>query len=189
MQTLKERAEKLADDLRFGHYNMATAIAMIRELAGSLNTRPAAPVEGLETVAYQYKIPRNGHWDNLPSDWTADECKAYGKYETRELVTLTQAEAIIAAKDESIKDAKLSRDDWKKLAIDLGADNAALTARVKELELIRDSHSRDTLQALLEKQALETQLTAARKALDIIFTNPRSDCAIRAARATLEAKP
>lgn len=109
------------------------------------NTRPSAPVEGLETVAYQYQIPRNGHWDNLPSDWTADECKAYDKKETRELVTRSQAEAIIAAKD-----AEIER--WHKKAMDAGVivhsdgttshpmrkerddlevDNVALTAKLE----------------------------------------------------------
>lgn len=46
------------------------------------------------------------------------------------------------------------------------SNNAAQAARVKELQLIRDSHSQDTLQALLEKQALEAKLAAAEKALE-----------------------
>lgn len=69
------------------------------------NTRPApaATDTGLVTVAYQYKIPRNGHWDNLPSDWTADECKAYDKQETRELVTRSQAVELLAGRDTVIE--------------------------------------------------------------------------------------
>lgn len=48
----------------------------------------------------------------------------------------SQAEELLAVKDESVRDAKQSRDDWKKLAKDLQADNAAQAARVKELEQI-----------------------------------------------------
>lgn len=53
------------------------------------------------------------------------------------------------------------------------ADNAVLTARVKELELIRDSHSQDTLQALQGQQALETQLAAAREGVKYALANLR----------------
>ncbi|WP_435654978.1 DUF3850 domain-containing protein [Brucella pituitosa] len=136
-------------------------------------TSPAAPVEGLETVAYQYQIPRNGHWDNLPSDWTADECKAYDKKETRELVTRSQAETIIA----DLHAAIVVKDHGLKL---LEADNAALTAWVKELEHALTEKRRDRIgdsekggaylcraeNAEAKAEALETQLSAARKALE-----------------------
>lgn len=48
----------------------------------------------------------------------------------------------------------------------LDRGRTGLRARIAELELIRDSHSRDTLQALLEKQAHKAQLATYREALE-----------------------
>lgn len=60
------------------------------------DTRPAAPVEGLETVTYRgkYIADDNGAWDHYPS---ADVSFDPDKYEQEALVTRSQAEAIIAA--------------------------------------------------------------------------------------------
>ncbi len=126
------------------------------------NTRHAAPVEGLETVGY------------VTPEWISNRCLSHTiNYEpspawTEAVVTRSQAEAIIAAERERA-DAVHKADAKAFLSMNsryekAEADNAALAARVKELELIRDSHSQDTLQALLEKQAIEAQLSAARKA-------------------------
>ncbi|MCD4512526.1 hypothetical protein LQT97_14965 [Brucella pseudogrignonensis] len=70
--------------------------------------------------------------------------------------------------------AAISRRDWHAVEVaanrlrdaNLEADNAAKDARVKELELIRDSYAQDTLQAIFKQNDLETQLAAARKALE-----------------------
>ncbi|KAB2728213.1 hypothetical protein [Brucella anthropi] len=83
---------------------------------------------------------------------------------------IAQAEELLAAKDESIKDAKLSRDDWKKLAKDLQADNAALTARIKELEadVKREAQSsthnaQDCLDEQLRAEVMEAERADAEK--------------------------
>lgn len=149
-----------------------------------LRAATVALVEGLETVQYECN-EGDGWWDCGKS--RHDHEQKHG-IPTRDLVTRSQAEAIIAAeirRERDLAAKQLSEvvdrmsDDYLALKAELDqavgvindrsyeyealqANNAALTARVKELELIRDSHSRDTLQALLEKQALETQLAAAK---------------------------
>lgn len=80
--------------------------------AVSAFTRPAAPVNGLETVETQMRCllqTGNHQWRNprLPNELSF--IKANGKdetgipYEIRELVTRSQTEAIIAAKDKQIE--------------------------------------------------------------------------------------
>lgn len=91
----------------------------VKYVRQDLNTSPAAPVAGLETVGYRYR-----HVDYV--SWIYGESKfPRANVHNEELVTRPQAEAIIAAKD---------------------ADNAALTARVKELEAVYER---------LEQQALK----------------------------------
>lgn len=184
------------------------------------NTRPAAPVEGLETVG-------NGVFSEgemigfvgLGFEFNPDDDRP-----REPLVKRSQAEAIIAAKDREIALAKSDRDEWGKIAYaggyyqaecdlpehetaaealseyrQLKADNAALTVRVKELEdyareatkaitglsgggsenfgkAIGDLYPadlpfcleriRDRYVSKVELKRLETQLTAAKKALD-----------------------
>lgn len=151
-------------------------------IAKALNTRPTAPVEGLDTVEYQV-YDAYGRWQSVRK--FVFDLKVNADH--RELVTRSQAEAIIAAKDEAVKDAKQSRDDWKKLAKDLQADNAELTARVKELEhseLVKgvntqyanalaylemtenDDPEEFAKRIWDEREALETQLAAANKRAD-----------------------
>ena len=156
-------------------------------------TRPAAPVEGLETVGYvttsptgaevfQRKplVPGHGQFgykqDAVVTRSQADELLAAERAETMRQVKhwselykqqhyrAEKAEAIIAAERAEKEEAEDGCLAAVLLLEGLKSENAALSARVEELELIRDSHSQDTLQALLEKQALETQLAAARKA-------------------------
>ena len=89
---------------------------------GYVVTRPAAPVEGLETVAYisEYGVVVNS------TDYIKNK-------NCNPLVTRSQAEAIIAAERAMRKTAEgrlaQSQDDLKQSR----ANNAALTARVKEL--------------------------------------------------------
>ena len=173
------------------------------------NTRPAAPVGGLETVGYQIKPKPTDQWvkDWFPSDPApTDGAK-------RELVTRSQAEAIIAAKDAEIKQLKADlqshidgttalvdeKIDAEFKAVALQADNAALTARVKELEA--DVAKREEHRGKLMKgyRGLETQLAATKKALTEIDNLDQAmghelkldDAfeAVRIARAALEAKP
>ena len=232
---------------------------------GYVVTRPAAPVEGLETARREYRWGGDKNW------------KAYGPIftmpdmEVRELVTRSQAEAIIAAEwaeKEAWKNASIELDkaqeaieadnaakveqerlrfegdldkwmkiigagitgyqpeayalmdlachDFVKLRSEIAAiagqldceadgdsilniiredkaDNASLTGRVKELDQSRaeilNQQDKGWRELQNRTEALETQLAAARKALEFIVKYPRSESAIIAARAALEAKP
>ncbi|WP_455296416.1 hypothetical protein [Brucella pituitosa] len=147
----------------------------VKYVRNDLNTRLAAPVEGLEVVAYQYKL--NDAW--YLSD--APETLRKAGYELRELVTRENAEAVIA--NVEAEKAKAIREAGKHFAKTcmmaeeietLQADNAVLTARVKELEI--DLGARQAQISFLElrwkeAEALETQLAAAKKALEW-YANP-----------------
>jgi|GEM_PF-6022199 len=170
-------------------------------------SRPAAPVEGLETVAYgNFKSDGKlvGLCEELNPNWTG----------SKELVTRSQAEAIIAAeranliKEEADHTRSLEErdryhdvadklaqaiadryqadigehsninDPWQNALNLIQADNAALTARVKDLAEDRDSWrrvsdrlERDSIRQASEKEALETQLAAAKLALQPFATD------------------
>jgi len=94
---------------------------------GAFKTPPVALVEGLEVVGIQHMRSVDGKWHYGEAE--------YANQDERELVTRSQAEAIIVAE-------RADKKIWmEKAAIEaervtkLEADNAALTARVKELEL------------------------------------------------------
>jgi len=110
---------------------------------------PAATDTGLETVAWQDFVPSTGWVASSPSSIAKDK---------RELVTRPQAEELLAAKDKQMALAETSmlemHQELNKLEADNAAlihdlnrikdhetelvnDNAALTARVKELEAER----------------------------------------------------
>jgi hypothetical protein len=229
-------------------------------------TRPIAPVDGLETVAWRFRDLWEGghkHWKFTERHYKLEDT------EFQELVTRSQAEAIIAAKDaEWQAAAKLGSEVNRNLANrvnalqadnaavtaqrdalieaglkccngtpnpelprfdlalsfinstsaarkaadivwqDLKADNAALSARVKELQADRDSWrrvserlERDSVRQASEMGCLSTKLAAAKKALEF-YADVRkypapltggmgelwSDCGA-IARAALEAKP
>ncbi len=147
------------------------------------NTRPAPPVEGLETVLWGNTRSLSKPHD--PIVWER-MCASYPRpYYTVELVTRSQAEAIIAAERKQ-KDhfADLAERRFEELR-ELKADNAALTARVKELEgeVFHDPALGITWKQICEQfdkecthhqersQTLETQLAAAEKAL-AWYANP-----------------
>ncbi|WP_435658127.1 hypothetical protein [Brucella pituitosa] len=135
-------------------------------------TRPAAPVEGLETVEYQvYDV--YGRWQSVRKfvyDLNVDQ-----KIDCRELVTRSQAETIIVAKDAEIKQLKADlqshidgttalvdeKIDAEFKAVDLEADNAELTARVKELEEDVSAYILSAEDQDKRRKTLETQLAAA----------------------------
>ncbi|TCQ80010.1 hypothetical protein EDF68_10355 [Ochrobactrum sp. BH3] len=155
-------------------------------------TRPAAPVDGLEVVSYEVFYAPTREWTKttIPNYYRDNDNLV------RELVTRTQAEAIIAAERANTETALDQRNMTIADLARLEADNAALTARVKELEaentalekqalrdrsLANETHSDATLwqfsvdmgdhPSLLvkvwrQRKALETQLAAARKALE-----------------------
>lgn len=129
----------------------------------------AAPVEGLEIVGHQYGHPHSftGH-----VMWSFKETWMGVQYtQKRELVVRSQAEAIIAAevkRERELAEKQLSEvvnrmsDDY----LVLKADNAALTARVKELEKLCNDTEAEALGYASDKAELEAKLAAANKALE-----------------------
>lgn len=153
----------------------------------TLNTRHAAPVEGLETVAWPTSIVNMSDPDNSDARILGFRIRAgdeaFGKYGLSEAlqwlkkacmgsVTRSQAEAIIAAEREAqqrlldiIEEANTDKEA-------LQADNAALTARVKELaealDKQRELDNESTLHHYNRAEALEAQLAAAEGTLNCI---------------------
>lgn len=167
--------------------------------------RPAAPVEGLETVGYvttsptgaevfQRKplVPGHGQFgykqDAVVTRSQADELLAAERAETMRQVKhwselykqqhyrAEKAEAIIAAKDAKIADLENELSSFRssfKEQTSLKSNNAALTARIKELEAVNAKLCDDAIDCELKiaerdvsLQALETQLATTRKALE-----------------------
>lgn len=125
----------------------------VKYIRHDLNTRsaPAATDTGLVTVAKQWKV--------TAKNWSGLKPEISEPFDERELVTRSQAEAIIAAKNATLQDAiecvKVLTEEKNKLEADNAAlihdlnrikdhetelvnDNTALTARIKELETERD---------------------------------------------------
>ena len=118
------------------------------------NTRPAAPVEGLETLSVE-----------MLRDYAFMKADPDGDYVTR-----SQAEAIIAAERAKVQHWQEQYTEMHSQFIDLAksaeADNAALTARVKELEQVV-SYEIDVAQAEIEgRKEAEAKLAAAEKSLE-----------------------
>ena len=130
------------------------------------NTRPAAPVEGLETVK-QELLGSVKFFDDFPPSIqnmaNIRVVEAAHKY-------VEKAEAIIAAKERERNDScKAWRDAFDSMhrrAMDAEADNAALTARVKELEADVSAYILSAEDKDKRRKTLETKLAAARKALE-----------------------
>jgi len=155
---------------------VATFADMAKAIIEDRNTRPAAPVEGLERYDLEDQSQFNEGCYMRP-----DETGEYVRYE--------KAEAIIAAKDVLLHISKQWAQDQENRANRLQADNAALTARVARddaafQELIKLGKEADT-----KFEALETQLAAARKALERVvkYSSPQSQASL-IARAALEVK-
>ncbi len=162
---------------------VATFADMAKAIIEDRNTRPAAPVEGLERYDLEDQSQFNEGCYMRP-----DETGEYVRYE--------KAEAIIAAERAAKEKAdkrvefllkQISRAADERKAIE--ADNAALTARVARddaafQELIKLGKEADT-----KFEALETQLAAARKALERVvkYSSPQSQASL-IARAALEVK-
>lgn len=156
------------------------------KIATATRPAPAATDTGLVTVAFQHRrIDKYG----VVGDWRPYKRDLFGsdRIESRELVTRSQAEELLAAER-----AKTER--WHKKAMDAGVivhsdgttshpmrkelddlktDNAAKDARVKELEadVKREAQSsthnaQDCLDEQLRAEALEAKLAAAEKALE-----------------------
>lgn len=142
------------------------------------NTRPAAPVEGLETVTYRakFKSEMAMQWQYYPAP---DSGFDPDKYEEQALCLQSQAEAIIAAKDaEWQAAAKLGSEVNRNLANRvnaLQADNATLKAGIKRLsdeqELLAETGDDDMISVvklaarLSEAEADNAALTARVKEL------------------------
>lgn len=114
-----------------GRENISEAIDILE----AVNTRPAAPVEGLDTVAWLKLVE---HTDLEGDNFTSADESYRGADGSFPVVTRSQSEAIIAAERERA-DAVHKADAKAFLSMNsryekAEADNAALTARVKELE-------------------------------------------------------
>lgn len=104
-----------------------------------LNTRPATPVEGLETVRYEIieTLPSGStRWKCVEHEHHANSVAQMLEHPTvvNALVHRSQAEAIIAAKDETIRRQDIALRSALLEVERLKTDNAALTAWVKYLE-------------------------------------------------------
>ncbi|MCO7736394.1 hypothetical protein NJB95_07185 [Brucella intermedia] len=128
---------------------------------------PAATDTGLETVRKEYRFPMRDKWELQPKMFGMDAV------EERFLVLRSQAEGLLAAEREAqqrLLDIIEEANDDKEA---LEADNAALTARIKELEdrLEFDPGGGDRIDALesaLEfsrhgRECVEAKLAAAEK--------------------------
>lgn len=145
---------------------------LIQQTHECWNTRPApaATDTGLETLAHMAKS-RMG-WVPAPH-WSGEA-----------VCLRSQAEELLAAERAEKEKAQASRLYWKGKHQKLEADNAALTARVKELEdrLEFDPGGGDRIDALesaLEfsrhgRECLEAKLAAAEKALEHLTLHANS---------------
>jgi len=210
------------------------AVEVAANVLRDQEARPAAPVEGLETVGYvttsptgaevfQRKplVPGHGQFgykqDAVVTRSQAEELLAAERAETMRQVKhwselykqqhyrAEKAEAIIAEKDETMRKFGNIQKAYEEHIEVLKTDNAALTARVKELEKVNAKLCDDVIDYELKVaerdvslKALETQLAAAEKALEYIsgigFVAAKDapahhDEAVKVARAALEAKP
>jgi len=136
-------------------------------------TRPAAPVDGLERYA-------RTQFDELQDQFGMTPHK-YGEYvrfdQAEAIIAAVRAEhdntkAVLAAANADAKDYREYSERLKSRLETTEADNAALTARVKELEADVSAYILSAEDQDKRRKALETQLAAAEKAL----TQLRSDC-------------
>ncbi|WP_313031796.1 Lar family restriction alleviation protein [Brucella sp.] len=175
-------------------FAMETCPLFYEELRSAWNTRPApaATDTGLETVETQWRCAfiSNDKWVSSKQP----ENMRDGAIETRELVTRSQAEKLLAAEREKVLFLKTAMEiaqthcGLKDKTIDsLEADNAALihdlnrikdhetelvndndalTARIKELEKLCNDTEAEALGYASDKAELEAKLAAAQKALE-----------------------
>lgn len=123
---------------------------------------PSPREQGLEIVSYEVFYAPTREWTKttIPNYYRENDNLV------RELVTRSQAEAIIAAEREEalklIHDLERLKDHETQLLV----DNAALTARVKEWEADVSAYILSAEDQDKQRKALETQLAAAKKALE-----------------------
>lgn len=223
MNNLATQIREAVEGDKHTHYTelLLQAAELLDHKDTQINTRQAAPVEGLETVSWPYQQTFNaiGAAVKIQGDGKAISVKAFIEAFGDELVTRSQAEAFIASERAEKEKWKVRGDQhWDTLrsiremaregdceriilwvndagsgytepleatvksltdkAFALEADNAALTARVKELEedVKREAQSsthnaQDCLDEQLRAEALETRLAAAKLALQPFATD------------------
>ncbi len=143
-----------------------------KEVVDRMNTRPApaATDTGLVTIGYVLQCNQRPFVDGEGADYNEIFRTAREPENWTATVTRSQAEAIIAANAQTIE-------GQRRWIAALEADNAALTARVKELETERDEALDDAkfaeriaikreIDANASVEALEAKLAAAEKALE-----------------------
>ncbi|MEN5278122.1 hypothetical protein ABE527_14365 [Brucella sp. TWI432] len=167
------------------------------------NTRPAAPVDGLETKAYVWKT-KDAEWRfEEPFFRSVDQWRASDdQFDHEDLCLKSKAEAIIAANDEAWKS---TYDDFHEEYEKVLADNAAkdetirrqdiaLRGALLEVERLKDDNAALTARV----KALETQLAEATKIREtaecVVWFDwsGNDDDAVKAVadlRAALEGKP
>lgn len=125
------------------------------------------------------------------SDFWINE-EARNAHTIHPLVTRSQAEELLAAKDQLIQSLNIVVDNFKSRTNALKADNAALTARVKELRIDRAAWEAVATDIRKQAKALEAKLTAAEKALTEIASFTQTTDLLwwqERARAALGGKP
>lgn len=144
-------------------------------IAESALTAPAATVTGLETVETQYTA--DGYtWIASDEFFVTFGFKPSDVLAARELVTRQNAEEVIKNLELQILDATFSDKldgsgaplSWQQRAEEAEADNAALTARVKELEEHFAEMTRSCLAERDRNKVLEADNKRLREALEDI---------------------
>ncbi len=174
------------------------------------NTRPDTNADELEAIVKQ---AMQDEWEEICADTGCHPLDIeHGRGRRLSFIPLhwasavsasvrSQAGAIIAAKENKIHDMRFEILNQLDKVATLEADNAALTARVKELEADVSAYILSAEDQDKRRKALETQLAAAKKALEFYsdvskypapFTGGMgalwSDCGA-IARAALEGQP
>lgn len=153
------------------------------------NTRPAAPVEGLERydismfgngavemgggeyVRYDQAVAIIAAKDVALTKEEADHTRSLEERDRYHDIADKLAQAIADRYQADIGEHSNINDPWKNALDLIEADNAALTARVKEAEQIAVYETAVAQAEIDGRKALETQLAAARKALEW-YANP-----------------
>lgn len=167
---------------------------LIRKSLQNKGLLPAAADTGLETVGY------------VTPGWLAKHCSAHTISAqltpawTEAVVTRSQAEELLAEKDKTIALAETTMIEMHQDLNKLEADNAALTARIKELEKECDDFCADLNQERKSHESahnraedLKAKLAAAEKSLERIAARDgiplAGSFAAEIACAYLETKP
>lgn len=128
------------------------------------NTRPAAPVEGLETVKQELGSVK--FFDDFPHLFKTWQTFVLSRPRINMSRRPRPSLRRKSERNDSCKAWRDAFDSMHRRAMDAEADNAALTARVKELEADVSAYILSAEDKDKRRKTLETKLAAARKALE-----------------------